>query len=346
VHQCAQSKRESLVTRSAAPVVRVPTYGQALYAPVSPGFGRRLAREIRRRQPDLLHVHMPNTSAFWLLMPGMPRCPMVIHWHSDIVGDGMDARLRLLYPAYRPFEQALLKRASAIIATSPGYLESSLALQAYRERCAVIPLGLDRQRLALAREEAPSAPRWLDRDALKLLATGRLSRYKGFDQLIRAVRQTPGVELLIAGDGEERAKLQALLGDAQSQARIRLLGRVSDAERNRLMSQCDLFCLPSLNRAEAFGLVLLEAMAFGKPALVTTVAGSGMSWVVRDGETGWHVEPDNPQAMAARLAHIRDHRDEIERYGAAAGQRFRDTFAIDPVAQRTLELYRHVLAAS
>jgi rhamnosyl/mannosyltransferase len=258
----------------------------------------------------------------------------------------MDARLRLLYPAYRPFEQALLKRASAIIATSPGYLQSSLALQAYRERCAVIPLGLDRQRLALAREDAPSAPRWLDRDALKLLATGRLSRYKGFDQLIRAVRQTPGVELLIAGDGEERAKLQALLGDAQSQARIRLLGRVSDAERNRLMSQCDLFCLPSLNRAEAFGLVLLEAMAFGKPALVTTVAGSGMSWVVRDGETGWHVEPDNPQAMAARLAHIRDHRDEIERYGAAAGQRFRDTFAIDPVAQRTLELYRHVLAAS
>jgi glycosyltransferase involved in cell wall biosynthesis len=343
VHQSPRQAHDAAAPLEKAdmPVLRVATYGQAMYAPISPGFGWQLARAIQRYQPQLLHLHLPNTSAFWLLWPGMARIPTLIHWHADVVGQGMDPRLRRFYPAYRPFEQALLRRADAIIATSPPYLHSSAALAPWQQRSQVIPLGLDRQRLAAA---AADTAQWRVSGALKLLATGRLSRYKGFDLLIQAVLCTPGVELLIAGDGEERETLREQLRDAGEPACVRLLGRVSDAQRNRLMAGCDVFCLTSRNRAEAFGLVLLEAMALGKPALVTRVAGSGMAWVVQDGHSGWHVEAENLAALAAALAHIRDHRQQVQRYGAAARERFANIFDIDRVAQQTIALYQHVLA--
>ena len=103
-------------------------------------------------------------------------------------------------------------------------------------------------------------------------------------------------------------------------------GRVDDPTRNRLLRQCDLLCLPSINRGEAFGLVLLEAMALGKPALVTRVPGSGMSWVVDAGHTGWHVEPEDPVGLARQLAEIRDQRDMLGPMGRQAQRQFRRAF--------------------
>src|SRR5699024_5451513 len=99
-------------------------------------------------KPDLLHLHLPNTSAFWAMaIPAARKIPWIVHWHADVVASRHDSKLALAYPLYRPFEQRFLKVASAIIATSPPYLESSSALAHWRDKCQVIPLGLDPARL-------------------------------------------------------------------------------------------------------------------------------------------------------------------------------------------------------
>jgi glycosyltransferase involved in cell wall biosynthesis len=322
-------------------VTRVRTYGQWLYAPLSPGFGRHLARALRDGPPDLLHVHLPNTSAFWLLGPGLRWLPLVLHWHADVAGPGMDRRLALAYAGYRPFEQALLRRARAVIATSAAYAGSSLALAPWQDKVRIIPLGLAADRLAAP---VPGAgPDWRQPGALRVLALGRLARYKGFAQLIRAVAATPGTELVIVGDGEERAALEALIRVPEVAARVQLAGHVPEARRNHWLAGCDLLCLPSLNRAEAFGLVLLEAMAFARPALVSAVPGAGMTTVVQDGITGWQVPAGDAAALARRLAWLAAHREAVAAAGAAAAERFRSTYAIGPVARQTLALYREVL---
>jgi len=75
-------------------IFRAPCYGRLLYAPISPSFPFWLARAIHAFKPDLLHLHMPNTSAFWaLLIPAARRLPWVIHWHSDVVSSQIDRRL-------------------------------------------------------------------------------------------------------------------------------------------------------------------------------------------------------------------------------------------------------------
>ena len=328
---------------------RVPTLGQLSYAPVSPGFGRALERMLEEFRPDVLHLHLPNTSAFWALKIRRARAiPWVVHWHSDVVGPGLDAKLKMLYPFYRPFEQALLKRAEVVIASSTPYLESSRALQPWRDKCRVIPLGLDPARLETTGDCEASG--WRYSDKLRVLAVGRLSRYKGFGVLIRAAARVPEAEVLIAGEGDQRNRLERLLrkvSDGSTEngpgSRIRLLGAVDNASRNRLMAGSDVFCLPSVNRGEAFGLSLVEAMAASKPAIATRVPGSGMGWVVRAGQTGWLVDAGDVESLAELLRRLSRDRAVLEQAGARARERFDAQFGIDAVARKVVEIYKSVV---
>src|SRR6056297_1357577 len=328
---------------------RVPTVAQISYAPVSPGFSRAMERMLEEFRPEVLHLHLPNTSAFWALKSRRARrIPWVVHWHSDVVGPGLDTKLKLLYPFYRPFERALLKRASVVIATSPPYLESSRALVPWRDKCRVIPLGLapDRIKPAATVEASPGSEdlqvRWHGDGKCRVLGVGRLSRYKGFGTLIRAAAATDAVELIIAGDGEQRSQLERLV-PLRASGRIRLVGGVDDATRNRLMSECDLFCLPSINRAEAFGLSLVEAMAAGKAQLATRVAGSGMDWVVEEGRTGWMVGPGDVGELERELGRLAGDRARVLTAGRCSRERFENRFRIDAVAGEIAGVYRTLL---
>ena len=325
---------------------RVPTLGQISYAPVSPGFARTMERMLDEFQPDVLHLHVPNTSVFWTLKSKRARAiPWVVHWHSDVVGPGLDAKLKLFYPLYRPFEQALLKRADAVIVTSPPYLQSSRALQLFHDKCRVIPLGLDPARLEPAATAAVSV--WRNDGRLKVLAVGRLSRYKGFEVLLRAAARVPEIEVVIVGEGQQRRRLERLLYPdfgAEAGQRLRLIGSVEDAGRNRLMADCDVFCLPSVNRGEAFGLSLVEAMAVGKPAIATRVSGSGMVWVVEGERTGWLVKPGDADALANLLRRLARDRGTLEQAGDRARERFDAQFGIDAVAREVVDLYKALVA--
>lgn len=319
---------------------RVPMAAQISYAPFSPGFGRALERMLADFRPDVLHLHLPNTSAFWALRSPRARAiPWVVHWHSDVVGPGLDAKLKLLYPFYRPFEQALLKRADAVIATSPPYLDSSRALGPWHDKCRVIPLGMDPERLDVA--DCSGELGWRRADRLSVLAVGRLSRYKGFEGLIRAARAVDGIELVIAGSGKQHARMQRLVPDAQRD-RLRLVGGVSDGVRNRLLAECDVLCMPSVNRAEAFGLALVEAMAAGKPAIATRVPGSGMGWVVEHERTGWLVEPGDVDELCGVLQALAADRTGLAATGRRARERFDAHFRIDAVAREVVDVYRGV----
>ena len=298
---------------------RVPVQAQLVYAPIALGYRRTLRRAIAHFQPDVLHLHMPNNSVFWALTLQCAReLPWVVHWHSDVVVTKLRLALALAYRAYRPFEQAVLERAKRVVATSPPYLAASEPLQAWREKCAVVPLGL--KPLACT-PSVPDAP-W-SAGTFRVLSIGRLAYYKGFETLIAAVAQVPGAELLIAGDGELREALQHLvqgLTEPGAPARIRLLGPVSDDEKDALLATCDVFCLASRERTEAFGVVLLEAMRLGKACLVSDLAGSGMPWVVEMSGAGKTCATEDVAAWKAGLDWMMEHEAQRLAMGLA-GQR-------------------------
>lgn len=392
VHQHAAGRAEETETINGVFVRRVRILGKAVFTPLAPLFLRSLNRTIEERDPDILHLHLPNPSTFWCLFSISARKrSWVIHWHSDVIGGAANWTVKLAYPFYRIFEWALLNRSNTIIATSPPYLETSAPLSAFRDKCQVVPLGIKSLPSKLGPEntqqsveeqkgysvelgatendesdvlsipERESASNYggikemassqdVDRRAassitasLKVLCIGRLTYYKGHQHLIRAVAKAPDVQLDIVGDGEERESLVQLIETLAISKRVRILGSLAQGDLEPLLSECDLVCLPSIERTEAFGLVLSEAARVGKPSLVTRVEGSGMSWVVQDGFTGWTAESGSAEDLASAIVNISKNRSELPRRGALARERFESEFQIGVVANRIQLLYPQVV---
>jgi glycosyltransferase involved in cell wall biosynthesis len=303
---------------------------------ISPGFPLRLAGAVRRLRPEVLHLHMPNVSAFWaLLLPSTRDLPWVIHWHSDV--ELSKRTLRFAYPHYQLFERALLERAECIVVTSPQYLEASQPLHPWRHKCRVVPLGVDPERLPEV-DPADGAHYWT-RPGLRLLAVGRLSYYKGFETLLRAVVEDRGHELIVVGEGEERPRLERILREAGDPPWVRLLGRANDTTLHELMASCDVYCLPSRERTEAFGIVLMEAMRYGKPLLVSDLKGSGVTWVARDNVNAMIVPPGDVAAWREALEALAASPLRRAALGRAGRERYQREFDIASVARQLEPVY-------
>jgi glycosyltransferase involved in cell wall biosynthesis len=323
-------------------LMRCPVTMRLFFAPISLRFPFWLVRAIRRFRPDVIHLHMPNVSPFWaLLLPSARRVPWVVHWHSDV--ELSKRRLRLAYPHYQLLERALLERAEAIVATSQRYLDASAPLAAWRHKVHVVPLGVDPARLPDV--DAGAGDALWRAGALRLLAVGRLTYYKGFDTLLRAVCGMEGVQLLVAGEGEERRALEALLAKAGAPDSVKLLGAVDDATLARLLASCDVLCLPSRERTEAFGIVLMEAMRYAKPLLVSEIRGSGVNWVARDGQNALAAPIDDVPAWREAIGVLAASPARRQLLGHLGRERFVRELGIEAVARRIDRVYRTALSA-
>jgi glycosyltransferase involved in cell wall biosynthesis len=323
-------------------IYRAPCYGRILYAPVSPHFPWWLARTLRQVEPHVLHLHMPNTSALWaLLSPAARRLPWVVHWHADVSAALLDKRLTPAYRLYRPWEQALLKHSRIIVATSPPYLDASASLRPWRDKCEIVPLGIDPQRLpnATASQCHSAEARW-GKNVLRVLHIGRLTYYKGQATLIRAAAECKGIKVIIVGEGELRPRLQKLITQLGVDDKVELTGYCDAATIAALLHTCDCFCLPSLDRAEAFGVVLMEAMAQGKALVTSAIEGSGVGWVAAG--CGLSVPVADIHALAAALMRLRDDPALRQNLGAHGATRFADDFHIERVATQLQSVYQRL----
>ena len=314
-------------------VTRVATPFHFAAAPISPG----LVGRIRRSRADVVHLHHPNPVAILAYLASGHRGRLVVTYHSDIV------RQKVLGSAFEPLVERAMRRASAIIATSPNYLATSTVLQRHKDRSAVIPYGIEIDEFERVDEAAVRDVR--ERLGSRLVITvGRLIYYKGFDWLIRAMKSVDGT-LVIVGDGPLRSSLEALAREIGVADRVVFLGEVQNRDVIPYYHASDVFALASVARSEAFGIVQIEAMACGKP-VVNTSLDSGVPFVSLDGVTGKTVPPRDEKALASALTELLDDAELRATLGAAARRRAREEFHVSVMARRTLDLYRSVVASS
>jgi glycosyltransferase involved in cell wall biosynthesis len=173
-----------------------------------------------------------------------------------------------------------------------------------------------------------------------VLTLARLARQKGIGYLIEAAARVPEAFFAVAGDGEERAALEAKADAWGVKERFLFLGHRRDVPE--LLASCDVFVLPSLY--EGLPVSVLEAMASGKPVIATRIGGTDEA--VKDGATGLLVPPADPTALAEAIRRLLTDRCLAERLGAEAQNWVRREFSDDLMAARVQQIYREALGGS
>lgn len=274
---------------------------------------------------DIVHHHVPWPFGDLLHFLAGGKKPVVVTWHSDVV------RQKFLAMACAPLRDALLRSASAIVATSPAYARTSpiLSRPDVATKVRAIPPGIAEQACASASSKEESKPFFL--------FLGALRYYKGLTFLIKATRMS-GAKVIIAGDGDDR-KLRRAAGNA---ANIFFAGHVSEEEKWRLLRSCRALVLPSHLRSEAYGMVLIEAAMCGKP-MITCEIGTGTSFINVHGETGLVVEPASPEALAAAMTRLLEQPEYCRRFGHNSRARYEDLFDGRQTTAAHLRLYQELL---
>jgi glycosyltransferase involved in cell wall biosynthesis len=292
---------------------------------------RRIAALLRRHAPALVHCHtgranwMGGLAARWAHVPALSTRRM-----DRRVSHGLHTRW--LYGL-------LMQRVAAI---SPAVQRRLLDARVAPERVRLIWSAVDPEALAA------SAPREALRAELGatpatpcVLVAANLVRRKGVDVLLDAVaalaRRAPCV-LWIAGDGPERAALEAAAARLGVADRVRFLGRRSDVPD--LLEACDVFALPSRN--EGLGVAALEAMARGRPVVASAVGGLGEAVVAN--VTGILVPPGDAPALATALERLIADPALARRLGAAGAKRVAEHFRAEQMVAAYEALYREILA--
>ena len=313
------------------PVMRAAEWLRVASAPICPTWPLMF----RRLRADLYHFHFPNPTgdvSYWL---SGARGKIVVTYHSDIV------RQSTILPLYRPFLWRLLEKADAILPTSPAYIESSEYLRPFREKCEVVPLGVDLSRFERREAIEARAAEW--REEWKgplVLFVGRLRYYKGLDVLMRAARQVDA-RIAIVGDGPYENILRSIHRELDLGDRVVFLGAQSEFDLLALYRAARVCVLPSTARSEALGLAMIEAMASGAP-VISTELGTGTSWVNQHDVTGRVVPPGDPSALADAINVILADDVLAARYGAAARARAEAEFSHHVMARRVLRVYERV----
>ncbi len=340
-------------TISGVRVVKVSRHFNISSAPIGLGMVGQLRR--MGMDADIVHLHAPyppGELAQLLVRAGQRT---VITWHSDIVKQAGLLRF------YAPFLRAALKQADKILVASPPYIQSSAFLRPIHERTpgkiAVVPFGIDLTRFAKEPppQPSPTVGEGADDGSVKIAAirarygpgplvlfVGRMRYYKGLHVLVQAMAQVENARCLIVGVGPLEAEIRAQVAALGLEERVLFAGEVDDADLPAYYRAADIFCLPSVHRSEALGIVLLEAMASGLP-LISTELGTGTSWVNQHEITGLVVPPEDPSALAGAIDRLARNDDERHGFGQAALRRAVNEFGLAQMLARTEAVYREVL---
>ncbi len=300
----------------------------------SNGFSLKLITKFKKlsQWADIIHYHYPWPSGDLLSLFGTNK-PNIVTYHSDIV------RQKLLKTLYKPLEHYFFNNANMIVATSPQYAQTSANLQKYQDKVKIIPLAVDES--TYPNPSSDNINKWRNEVGEEFfLFVGVLRYYKGLDYLLEAAKIN-GLPVVIAGDGPERAKLEAYVAEHKL-TNVKLVGFVSEEDKVALHLLSKAFVFPSHLRSEAFGISLVEAQMYNKP-IISCDIGTGSSYVNINGDTGLSVQPAASQSFSDAMLKIENDAELRTTFGINARKRFEQEFTAERYAQSYTKLYRELL---
>lgn len=252
---------------------------------------------------------------------------LVIHYHHDVVSSGFIPRT-LSIPANLT-RNSLFKKADKIISASLDYVANSIIskfYENYKNKFIEIPFAVDIHRFKPLADKQNAIT--------KILFVGGLDQahyFKGLEILLQALAQVKNNnwELNIAGSGDLKPQYKKIAKDLNIIKQVNFLGRISDVDLPLIYRQADFFVLPSINKGEAFGLVLLEAMASGLPIIATNLP--GVRSVFENSKEGLLAEPNNIYDLREGLEKLLNDKNLRNQMGVNARKLVEEKYSQDVI---------------
>lgn len=308
-------------------VVRASSFGIYFSMPVSISFIYFLRK--MSKEKDVILFHMPFPLGDLAEVLSGYKGKVVVWWHSDIV------KQKHLLKLYEPLMKKFLKRADTIIVATDGHVKYSNYLNEFKEKCVVIPYGVSDSLINDANRYISKNNRYEENEdaEVKFLFVGRLVYYKGCDILLKAFSRLNCGHLIIAGDGVLKEKLYDMVKELKINDRVEFISNPDNKTVMELYKNCDVFVLPSIEKTEAFGLVQIEAMAYGKPVINTNLK-SGVPYVGENGKTCITVEQKNEEALYNAMKQMIDNPEKRKIMGKNARMLVENRYLVDDMINK------------
>jgi len=272
---------------------------------------------------DYIYLHYPffgGAEMVWLFKLLFRRPKLIIHYHMDTT-NLVGATKILSWPS-RLILSSLLNQAEVVVSASFDYLKNSQIAFYYKkhpEKFREIPFGINLEKFQVKASERPTEnrlikyaqeiityvnDRLIKKNKKKLLFVGGLDQahyFKGVEILIRALKQVKNSnwQLEIVGSGDQRSTYENLVASLNLTSKITFSGKLEEVYLIKAYQNADLFILPSINRHEAFGIVLIEALACGVPVIASDLP--GVRSVFNKQQEGLLVKPGDLNDLSAKI---------------------------------------------
>jgi len=283
---------------------------------------RTLLHELRSQAPHLIHIQSQRILKQGDWLARKLKRPYVLTMHEHLA---RGARLKL--------DREYCRRIIAVSESVRDDLRNHM--QVPPELVTVIPSGVE------TRTPPDLSPPLAPGHVPVIGTAGPLEAVKGIPYFLGAARQVLGVrrdlEFLVAGAGPEEANLRRVARELEIADKVTFVPYVLGFSDS--LAAIDIFCLPSLQ--QGLGTIMLEAMALGRPVIATSVG--GVSSVIREGETGLVVPPQNSGELARRILELLDQPARARAIGAQARKLVVERYSMSTMVHRTAELYREIV---
>lgn len=305
-----------------------------------------MVRAVLKGKWDIIHAHsygyFPSHVAALAGRRKKGKFLFTPHFHPGETTWGGKRRKKIRGFYDRHISGRVIKSAEKIVCVSKGEMNYAIDAGFNPNKIVIVPDSVDLSRFDGLRKGSFKDRFSIDCDFI--LFVGRLAKNKGLEYLVEAVPEIlasfPETKFVLIG--EDEGMLNKLLGRAKNlkiEDKILLLGALDDDEISQAYIDCAVFVLPS--EFEAFGIVLIEAMAAEKPCVATRVG--GVPYVVEDGKTGVLVEYADSHRLAEAICGLLGDKEKRAAFGKAGRRSVEENFTIENVVNRLEDVYRKAI---
>lgn len=298
---------------------------------------------------DLIHLHYPFFfgSELIYLVSKLKKIKYIITYHNDVLSSGIIGLFFKIHNA--TFMKLIINNASAICVTSLDYAQNSFIKDVVKndpKRIFEIHNGVDIDKFNpnvngdIIKERHGIASKKI------ILFVGALDTphfFKGVDFLLESFSKIvdDNVRLVIVGDGDLKSHYINIAKQKGLEDRTIFAGRVSNEDLPEYYAACDLVVLPSITMGEAFGMVLIEAMATGKPVISSNMP--GIRTVIEDNKNGFLVEPKNVDALSSKIQFLLDNDSLCKNFGINGRRKVEEKYSWNIIGKKLDEVLINIV---